>query len=56
MMTNGILAIKIKRVGVSPNWGCPEVNSNTEPTEAMAAIQQLARNKPLLGVIIIVNL
>jgi len=33
-----------------PRSGSPEVSSNTEPTAAIALMQEPARNKPLIGV------
>jgi hypothetical protein len=35
-----------------PNWGFPEESSNIEPTAAIAATQELPKNRPLFGVII----
>lgn len=33
-----------------PQSGVPEDNSNTEPTAAIAAIHDVAKNTPLFGV------
>ncbi len=38
------------QVGKLPSSGLPELSSNTQPTAAMAAIQEPARNALLLGV------
>jgi hypothetical protein len=36
-----------------PNSGFPEESSKIEPTAAIAATQELIKNKPLFGVIMI---
>jgi hypothetical protein len=41
----GPVTPKITPVTKFPNSGTPEVNSNTEPTAAIAAIQEAANNK-----------
>ena len=46
-----MLAAKIIPVVMLPNSGCPEDNSKTEPTPAIAVIQQSAKQMPLLIVI-----
>ncbi len=46
----GILKAKIIEVIWTPKSGCPELNSNTEPTAAIAVTQELPRKKPLFGV------
>ena len=46
----GKLSAKIIVVAVLPSSGVPEVNSNTEPTAAIAAIQESPRNNMLFGV------
>lgn len=47
----GILRAKIKVVVWLPSSGCPEVSSNTEPTAAIAVMQQIAKQIPLFTVI-----
>ena len=47
---NGVLANKMAVVMVLPNSGCPDDNSKTQPTAAIAAIQESSRRIPLLGV------
>jgi hypothetical protein len=47
----GTLANKMAVVVVLPNSGCPDDNSNTQPTAAIAAMQERSRSIPLLGVI-----
>lgn len=37
-------------VTVLPSWGTPEESSNTDPTDAIPATQEQAKNSPLLGV------
>jgi hypothetical protein len=39
-----------------PQSGAPDVNSNTQPTAAIAATQEIPRNTLLFGVIIIYSL
>ncbi len=46
----GMLKAKIMAVVWTPKSGCPELSSNTEPTAAMAVIQELPKKKPLFGV------
>jgi hypothetical protein len=46
----GIQATKIPVVRELPNSGIPELNSNTEPTAAIAAMQEPSKKTPLLGV------
>lgn len=47
----GIEAARIAPVIVVPNSGLPEDSSKTEPTAAIAVIQQSAKQIPLLMVI-----
>jgi len=47
---NGVLANKMAVVVVLPSSGCPDDNSKTQPTAAIAAIQERSRRIPLLGV------
>ncbi|MBF2006567.1 hypothetical protein PCC6912_39010 [Chlorogloeopsis fritschii PCC 6912] len=49
---SGMLNAKIIAVVWLPKSGCPEVSSKTEPTAAIAAMHEQARNKPLFGVIV----
>jgi hypothetical protein len=49
-IVKGILAVKIMLVGRLPNSGLPEDSSKTEPTPAIAAIQDPNNNTPLFGV------
>jgi hypothetical protein len=51
-MLKGMLATKIAVVAVLPQSGDPDVSSKTQPTPAIAAIQEIPRNKLLFGVII----
>jgi hypothetical protein len=46
----GIQAAKMRLVGVVPRSGVPDDNSNTQPTAAIAAIQDPIKNTPLFGV------
>lgn len=46
----GIDKAKMMPVVCIPKSGCPEVISKTEPTDAIAVMQEPARNKPLFGV------
>jgi hypothetical protein len=46
----GIDKAKMMPVVCIPKSGCPEVSSKTEPTDAIAVMQEPARNKPLFGV------
>jgi hypothetical protein len=46
----GILSPKIMAVGIVPSSAFPEVNSNTEPTAAIKAMQEMPRKAELLGV------
>ena len=48
----GTLPAKIKLVVICPNWGFPELNSNIEPTPAIAKTQDNNSKNPLFGVII----
>jgi hypothetical protein len=48
-----MLAARIAVVTEVPNSGFPELNSNIEPTPAIAQTQEAKRNMPLLGVIMI---
>lgn len=50
MTTKGMLTPKIIPVVKFPSSGLPEDSSNTEPTAAIAATQDPARNTPLFGV------
>lgn len=51
----GMLNAKIIAVVCIPKSGFPEDSSKTEPTAAIAVIQQPAKNSPLFGVIIMAN-
>jgi hypothetical protein len=48
---NGTLAARIKPVVVLPKSGSPELISKTQPTPAIAAIQDNNNKTPLFGVI-----
>jgi hypothetical protein len=50
---SGTLAARIAVVKLAPNSGLPELSSKIEPTAAIAATQEPARNRPLRGVIAI---
>jgi len=50
MAVNGVLPNKMAVVVVLPSSGCPDDNSKTQPTAAIAAIQERSRRIPLLGV------
>lgn len=50
MTVKGILRARMIEVGAAPSWGVPDDNSNTEPTAAIAATQDTAKNAPLFGV------
>lgn len=50
-IVKGILAAKIIPVVSPPNSGFPEESSKTEPTAAIAVMQQSNRHTPLLRVI-----
>ena len=52
----GILIARIIAVLVCPNCGIPEDNSNTQPTLAIAVIQERSSKTLLLGVIYIINI
>jgi len=52
---SGILIARIIAVTWLPKSGSPEESSKIEPTAAIAAIHEQARNKPLLGVIVFTN-
>ena len=49
-MVKGILAAKMEPVVRVPSSGTPDDSSKTEPTPAIAVIQELSNNTPLLGV------
>jgi len=49
-----MLTAKIVPVISPPNSGSPEASSKMEPTAAIAAMQDTAKNNPLLGVNIII--
>jgi hypothetical protein len=36
-----------------PNWGFPDESSKIEPTDAIPATQELIKNSPLFGVIMV---
>jgi hypothetical protein len=46
----GILAKSMAVVTVEPNSGSPEDNSKTQPTAAIAVIQEINKKTPLFGV------
>ena len=46
----GILKTKVMIVAGTPQLGCAEPSSNTEPTAAIAVTQAPPKNKPLFGV------
>jgi hypothetical protein len=48
-----MLAARIIPVVSVPNCGFPEDSSKIEPTAAIAATQELIKNRPLFGVIIV---
>jgi hypothetical protein len=50
-----MLAARIIPVTNVPNWGFPEESSKIEPTAAIAATQEIIKNRPLFGVIIVVD-
>jgi hypothetical protein len=56
MTTKGMVAARIILVIELPNSGFPEESSNTEPTAAIAEIQEPAKNTPLFGVTILKSL
>lgn len=49
MIVNGKLSRRIAHVVVLPSWGVPDEISKMEPTAAIAAIQEAAKHKLLLG-------
>lgn len=49
-----MLSAKIMVVSSPPNSGSPEDSSKIEPTAAIAAMQDRAKNNPLLGVNILI--
>ena len=49
-MVIGMLSAKIVAVTGVPNWGVPDESSKMEPTAAIAATQEIAKNAPLFGV------
>jgi hypothetical protein len=53
--TKGTLRAKITPVTQIPNCGCPDDNSNTDPTAAIAATHDPPKYAPLFGVITMVN-
>jgi hypothetical protein len=50
-MVKGILAARMEPVIIVPSSGTPDESSKTEPTPAIAVIQEPSNNTPLLGVI-----
>jgi hypothetical protein len=52
----GMVAAKMPPVTNMPNSGAPEEISNTEPTAAIAEIDEPSKHKPVLGVYIIMRL
>jgi hypothetical protein len=46
----GILAKSMAVVTVEPNSGSPEDNSKTQPTAAIAVMQEINKKTPLFGV------
>jgi hypothetical protein len=51
----GTLAAKINWVIVLPQSGSPEESSKTQPTPAIAAMQDKSKNTELIGVIAMVS-